>query len=216
MTRHFHPGPDAPEYAGALRAWTTPAPLGATRAAVPVDPLACAGAADPLSCIARGTRIATPTGPVPVERLDAGDRLDSPCGQGGRLVWIGETRLTARELVAAPALRPFRIRAGALGAGCPGRDLVLAGGQRLRTVSGQARLMPVAALENGHSVHPCDPAGGIIYFHIMLDAPGLAVAEGLGTATLPCHPAALTLLDTQHCNELMDICPGLFLHNSRS
>ena len=133
-------------------------------------------------CFARQTLIATPTGARPIETLQTGDLImvqgAAPCP----IRWIGSTRSGPQELHHLPRLRPVRIRAGALGAGLPLRDLV---------VSRQHRLLwpPAAPPDSAHlvaAIHLTGLPGVAIdetvseveYFHILLDRHHLVFAEG--------------------------------------
>ncbi|WGH78858.1 Hint domain-containing protein [Jannaschia ovalis] len=95
-------------------------------------------------CFARGTLIATPEGPRPVEALRPGDRVTT-VDRGAQPVvwaWSGPQMLAA---VAADA-RPILIAAGALGPGRPARDLVVSPQHRV-LVGGLGQMMALFAGE---------------------------------------------------------------------
>ena len=84
--------------------------------AVESDPAAAAEPAAPrgMICFTPGTLIATSDGPRPVETIRPGDRVQTRDGEPEEVLWTGSRRLTGARLYALPALRPVRIRAGAL------------------------------------------------------------------------------------------------------
>lgn len=76
------------------------------------------------TCFLPGTGIATPTGQKPVETLRIGDRVLAADGREVPVRWVGRQTISTR-FRSAPQHQPVRIRAGALGAGRPARDLCL-------------------------------------------------------------------------------------------
>ena len=124
-------------------------------------------------CFAAGTRIATPAGEVPVERLRVGDMVltaSGPC----RLRWAARRLCDA---TIAPELRAVRVRAGALGDGLPRRDLLLSPQHALYL---RGVLVPAVALVNGRGIRR-DPATVIQYHHIGFDRHTTVFAEGAST-----------------------------------
>lgn len=164
-------------------------------------------------CFARQTLIATPTGARPIETLQTGDLImvqgAAPCP----IRWIGSTRSGPQELHHLPRLRPVRIRAGALGAGLPLRDLV---------VSRQHRLLwpPAAPPDSAHlvaAIHLTGLPGVAIdetvseveYFHILLDRHHLVFAEGAMAESLHLGPQALRSLTRLARQEIARLCPDV-------
>ena len=123
------------------------------------------GAAPPALCA--GTRLATPDGPVPVERLAPGDTLLAADGARLMVRWIGERTIRADLLAATdhPAWLPVTIPAGALGDGRPVRALHVSPAQQTEPASQRLAGMPDAPL-----VHYCA---------VETDRPGLLLAEGV-------------------------------------
>lgn len=108
-------------------------------------------------CFAAGTLIRTARGELPVERLRAGDRVETLDNGLQEVVWTGRNRLSAAFLARQPHLCPVRIAAGALGEGYPERDLILSPQHRLLLTS------PVAARMFGERevLVPCLRAAGL-------------------------------------------------------
>lgn len=105
-----------------------------------------------LAGLAAGTRVMTMDGEIPVEYLEAGDRIITRDA--------GVCRLRAVTVRLADSLAMIRIAADSLGTGRPGEDVLLAPGQcvllrdwRAKALYGQAQAMvPVARLVDGQYV----------------------------------------------------------------
>jgi hypothetical protein len=129
-----------------------------------------------------GTMVATPSGTVAAERLQAGDLLLDRSGGEVEVVEV-TTRLLQPETTAIDLdCRPVRLRAGVIGVGVPVQDLLLAPGQALRI---DGAVVAAADLVNGVSVLR-EPAGSdaVRYVRIGLAGglargPGGVLAEGV-------------------------------------
>ncbi len=132
------------------------------------------------SCFRRGTRIATPRGEVPVERLRIGDPVLTADGGVGPIKWIGRRRYPAAQVAAHPELRPVRIAAGALAPGLPRRALEVSPEHAL-LVDGV--LIPAGALVNGQTITRVAAAEEVAYLHIELGRHALVLAEGAAAET---------------------------------
>ncbi len=88
-------------------------------------------------CYAAGTDILTPTGDRKVETLQPGDRVMTLDNGPQDILW---TRVNEQPLEqVAPDAKPVLIKAGALGAGRPARDLIVSPQHRI-LVGGQGQL----------------------------------------------------------------------------
>jgi hypothetical protein len=128
------------------------------------------------ACFAAGTRIRTARGEVPVERLREGDAVLT-ARDGGRLApvrWIGHRRLAPARHLRPWDVNPIRVRAGALGPGQPGRDLLLSPDHALFL---DGMLVRARDLLNGATVVQ-EAAEQITYFHVELDRHDVLFAEG--------------------------------------
>lgn len=136
-----------------------------------------------IPCFTAGTRIATPGGLVPVETLRPGD-LVLTLDDGPRpLRWVGR-----RRVLAAGALAPVRIGAGALGP--HGRLVVspqhriLIRDRRAELLFGEAEVLVAAKdLVNGRCIVQ-RPGGEVEYLHLLLDRHAVLFAEGLAAESL--------------------------------
>ncbi len=115
--------------------------------------------------------IATPDDEIPVEDIRPGDLVLSADGAALRVRWVGHRRADCR---ANPEHAPIRIRAGALGAGTPRRDLVVSPDHALFI---DGLLIPAERLVNGGTIVR-DAATRVIYHHVELEHHAVLLAEG--------------------------------------
>jgi hypothetical protein len=133
-----------------------------------------------VACFREGTRIATPEGEVPVERLRIGDAVLTPRGVVRRVRWLGRRQYTATQAAAQRQVRPVRIAAGAIAPGMPTRDLFVSPEHALLF---GAVLVPAGALVNGVSVTRVERPEPVAYVHVELDTHDLVFAEGAAAET---------------------------------
>ena len=125
-------------------------------------------------CFARGTRIATPQGDVPIERLNVDDDVLALSGRR-QVIWIGRRRIDCRRHPDPRKVWPVRIRAHAFGDHLPRRELLVSP-QHALFLNGV--LIPAHCLIDGGSVVQV-PVDSIVYFHIELPQHDVVFAEGL-------------------------------------
>jgi hypothetical protein len=142
------------------------------------------------ACYARGTRILTAAGEVPVETLRVGDRVPGlVSGRMRRVRWVGHRSLAPERHPRPHDVRPIRVRAHAFAPCTPVRDLLLSPDH---AVFADGVLVPVRYLLNGATIAQ-EPAAEITYFHIELqDDAGTMVHDVLLAEGMP----AESYLDT--------------------
>ena len=133
---------------------------------------------DPV-CYLRGTRILTPSGEMPVERLRVGDLVTTVSGAQRPLRWIGfgRTLITARNQDRA---RPVVVRRHALREFVPHRDLYVTRGHSLYL---DGVLIPVEELINHRLIAWDETARVVEYYHLELDSHDVVLAEGAAAET---------------------------------
>ncbi|MEM7178705.1 MAG: Hint domain-containing protein, partial [Pseudomonadota bacterium] len=164
-----------------------------------------------LICFTSGTRILTPGGWVPVERIGIGDLVVTK-DKGARAVrWIGKRRVGADRLARQPQLRPIRIERDRMGPGQPRRDLqlspqhrVLVSGWEADLLFGQAEVL-VAAKALGTTVAVAE----VTYIHLLFDGHEIVWAEGLACESLHPGDTAMRGLDAASRGEILAIFPEL-------
>ena len=125
-------------------------------------------------CFLSGTRIATPNGEVPVERLSVGDIVSTHRGEPRRIEWIGTGKVLAtrgRRNAATPVI----VRKGALADNVPCRDLRVTKGHSLYI---DDVLIPVEFLVNHRSIQWDDRAQEVAVYHIELETHDVLIADG--------------------------------------
>jgi collagen type I/II/III/V/XI/XXIV/XXVII alpha len=132
-----------------------------------------------IPCFAAGTRIATPRGAIPVERLREGDTVLTISGKKQPIQWIGHRTVDCRRHGAPERVRPIRIAPHAFGESRPKRPLLLSPDH---SVFVEDVLIPVKFLTNGTTVEQID-AATITYYHVELPRHDIVLAEGLPTET---------------------------------
>ncbi len=136
-----------------------------------------------LSCFVSGTRIATPSGDVPVESLSVGDHVllapmpDRPA-VSAPVRWIGYRRLNLARTAVRADVAPVRIVAGALAPGVPARDLLVSPDHAMLI---DGRLVAARLLVNDATVVRDLRLRRVTYFHVELDTHDLLLAEGAAT-----------------------------------
>lgn len=130
-----------------------------------------------LNCFLEGTLVDTPTGKRRVETLSAGDVVSRSDGGVTTVKWLGfqnvDTALMHPKLV-----NPICIKAGALGADLPERDLYLS---QDHAIAIDGVLYNAGALVNGQTIYQVTemPREGFTYYHIETEAHELLHVEGL-------------------------------------
>ncbi|MEJ0019690.1 MAG: Hint domain-containing protein [Acetobacteraceae bacterium] len=127
-----------------------------------------------IPCFCAGTRIATPAGEVPVERLTAGSLVTIADGRRLPLRWVGFGNALLRPGQRSAAT-PIIVRAGALADRVPTRDLRLTKGHSLYL---DGVLIPVENLINHRTILWDDAARTVQVFHLELDTHEVLLANG--------------------------------------
>ncbi len=171
----------------------------------------------PVPCFGMGTLIDTTAGPRPVETLRPGDLVLTRDHGPQPLRWQGGSHVTWEGLEAWPNLRPILIRAGALGAGSPGRDLVVSPQHRVLVRSRIAHRL----FENGEilvaakhliglpGIEVTVPAGGVTYHHLLFDRHEIVMSDGAWSESLFTGPEALKSVSDAARREIFTLFPEL-------
>jgi hypothetical protein len=133
-------------------------------------------------CLLRGTRVATPTGEVPIEDLRIGDLVDTVRGQAMAIKWIGRHRYRRSGATWNESVVPIRIARAAFDERTPHRDLYTSPRHGLLI---DGIFIRASCLVNGASIAPALPVDldTLEYFQIMLDTHEAVLAEGAPVET---------------------------------
>ncbi|WP_412552802.1 Hint domain-containing protein [Shimia sp. MIT1388] len=166
-----------------------------------------------LSCVARGTKIATRRGEVLVEELQAGDEMVSRDKGLAPVRWVGRV-CTSTAAVKVPA--------GAMGRRVPARDCWLAPSARLwmqgaefeGAFASREVLVPVKDLVGWRGITE-DPQAPSEFFLVLCDTPSVMIVDGMQVEMR--HPGALiSLFDQMQADEMADLFPELLAMDAKS
>lgn len=163
---------------------------------------------DSVPCFVAGTRIHTPGGLVPVERLAPGDLVETRDAGAQPLCWIGRRQVAARDNFA-----PVRIAANTFGRHgtlwLSPLHRVLIRDPLAELLFGEAEvLVAVRDLVNGRSVRRV--AGGMVaYVHILFDRHQVVFAEGLETESFLPGPQITRSFEAEMVREICALFPEL-------
>lgn len=168
-------------------------------------------------CFTPGTMITTPTGPRAVETLREGDRVQTRDSGAQDILWIGSRRISGARLYVMPALRPVRIRAGALGIDRPDQQLLvspehrmLIQGRRVEALFNTPEVLVTAAdLVNGQTVVTDTAVREVTYIHILLSSHQVLWANGVPTESFHPASASLEMLQDADRQRLLQLQPQL-------
>jgi hypothetical protein len=131
-------------------------------------------------CFARGTRILTPAGYATVETLRPGGHVITITGKPAPLRWVGWRSIDLADHRRPEAVRPIRIKAGAISDQIPTRDVRLSPDHALLLGD---QLIPVKYLVNNATILRERDCLAVTYFHLELDRHDIILAENLGAET---------------------------------
>jgi len=167
-------------------------------------------------CFTPGTRIATPKGEVAIEDLRVGDTVVTRDNGLKPIRWMGNRRITGRELAADPHVQPVLIRAGALGNGLPERDMALSPNHRVLVSSDQTRLyfeerevlVSAKHLVNNRGVFEVQSLG-ITYIHMLFDRHEVVLSNGSWSESFQPEDLTLRGIGNAQRQEIFEIFPEL-------
>ena len=177
------------------------------------------------AALARGTIIATEEGPIAVEDLLPGMRIETRDAGYQPLLWLGTITLSPQMTPGLTPMRLFRIPVDSFGPSRPMPDLMLAPHARLLHRSAKLRdvsrdgaaLTPITAFEDGNSVVRVAPVSAVNVYHLAFRDHHILRANGLEIESY--HPGEdlLTRMGTDslrlfhsffpHLNALEDFGP---------
>ncbi|EAR50572.1 type I secretion target repeat protein [Oceanicola granulosus HTCC2516] len=169
-----------------------------------------------IPCFTPGTRIATPRGEVLVEELREGDRIITRDNGIQEIRWVGAKKMSGADLVKNPHLKPVLIRAGALGAGLPERDMLVSPNHRVLVANDQTQLyfdereVLAAAkhLVGTPGVHRVDVMA-TTYIHFMFDQHEVVLSDGSWTESFQPGDWSLKGIDRAQRQEIFELFPEL-------
>ncbi len=139
------------------------------------------------AALARGTLLATEEGPVAIEDMLPGMKVETRDEGFQTVEWVGTITLVPSQPAGQMPLRLFRVPVDSFGPSRPMPDLMLAPHARLlhrsprlrNVVSDDAALTPVTAFEDGQTVIRVAPVSAVSVYHLAFREHHILRANGL-------------------------------------
>lgn len=168
-------------------------------------------------CFARGTRIETDSGEVPVEKLRVGDLVRTKDNGFKPIQWVGHREIDLRGDADQDRLRPIRISAGALGNDLPKQDLVVSPQHRILVKSRIAQrmmgcdevLVPARKLLEIDGIDIVTDCDAVTYVHFLFDQHEVVYSNGAETESLFTGPETLKAVGAESRAEILSLFPEL-------
>lgn len=162
-------------------------------------------------CFGEGTLIDTPAGSRAVETLVAGNLVTTLDHGPMPILWISQS--THVWPGSSEDALPIQIRAGALGAGMPARDLVVSPQHKVLIVDPanrhQSVLAPAKGLTSRRGIRVMRGKRKVTYYHVLLETHEILLSEGLPTESFYPGPQALKLLRQNQRDAIFKLFPQL-------
>jgi len=169
-----------------------------------------------IPCFTPGTRIACEDGERAVEDLRPGDRVVTRDHGLQELRWVGRKPLDRATLAAEPKLQPVLIRAGALGAGLPERDMKVSRQHRMLITGSRAELLfgsDEVLVRAEHLTHLPGVAFAaemqVTYLHLLFDRHEVVMSDGTWSESFQPGDRTLAGLEETARDELFRLFPAL-------
>jgi len=170
-----------------------------------------------VACFGRGTMIETKEGARPVEELGVGDLIRTFDNGFQPIRWIGATRLSLRDLLRRPELRPVRVPANSLGKGLPRRDLIVSPQHRLMLGGYDVQLnfaldqvlAPAISLCGKSGIHIESEMRAVEYYHFMFDRHEVVFSEDLPSESFLVGDTIRNGMDEAQLKEILTLFPEL-------
>lgn len=167
-------------------------------------------------CFTPGTAIATPRGEVPVETLKPGDKVITRDNGIQEIAWAGARDLTSDEMAEAQELRPVLIKAGALGANLPERDMLVSPQHRVLMANDRTQLYfdereVLVAAKHLVGMDGVTRAGNVdtTYIHFMCAKHEVVLSDGAWTETFQPGDYTLGAMGDAARDEIFRLFPEL-------
>jgi hypothetical protein len=174
-------------------------------------------AAGGVICFTPGTMILGEDGPIPVESVREGTRIQTKDNGCQDVLWIGQRRISGARLYAMPHLAPVRLREGALDKGVPDAGLLVSPDHRLILRGPKARalfncaevLVTARDLVNGDSIVVDHSVRSVTYIHMLLPTHQVVFANAVETESFHPASAALQMMEDANLMALFQRLPGI-------
>ena len=174
------------EYLGTANGWpvvTCDLGDGITYYVISNEPIPASGSINPVQfviCFVKGTKIATPSGLIPIENLSMSDLVLGADGSHIEIKWIGKQTIPPISGTLTGNL-PVKISANAIDERVPSQDLYVSPDHAVLI---EGHLVHAIALVNGSTItQATEWDDDIVYCHIETEQHEIIIAEGLPVET---------------------------------
>jgi hypothetical protein len=166
-------------------------------------------------CFTPGTMVTTQRGELPIQHLEAGDRVVTRDNGIQPVRWVGKTQMFLQDFQAEPHLLPVFIRQGSLGKGMPERDMMVSPNHRILVANERTSLryadreaLVAAKHLSVQGVHTVQ-SSGTIYIHFICDRHEVVLADGIWTESFQPDDQSLKGIGNAQRLEIYEIFPEL-------
>lgn len=168
-------------------------------------------------CFTPGTMILTEDGPMAVEQIGEGTRIQTKDNSCEEVLWTGQRRISGARLFAMPHLAPVRLREGALDKGVPDAGLLVSPDHRLMLRGSRAQalfntdevLVAARDLVNDQSISIDRSLREVTYIHLLLPRHQIVFANGVETESFHPASAALATMEDAQLAQMFERLPDL-------
>ena len=159
--------------------------------------------------------VTTQRGELPIQLLEAGDRVVTRDNGIQPVRWVGKTQMFLQDFQAEPHLLPVFIRQGSLGKGMPERDMMVSPNHRILVANERTSLryadreaLVAAKHLSVQGVHTVQ-SSGTIYIHFICDRHEVVLADGIWTESFQPDDQSLKGIGNAQRLEIYEIFPEL-------
>ncbi len=159
--------------------------------------------------------ITTQRGELPIQHLEAGDRVVTRDNGIQPVRWVGKTQMFLQDFQAEPHLLPVFIRQGSLGKGMPERDMMVSPNHRILVTNERTSLryadreaLVAAKHLSVQGVHTVQ-SSGTTYIHFVCDRHEVVLADGIWTESFQPDDTSLKSIGNAQRLEIYEIFPEL-------
>jgi hypothetical protein len=164
---------------------------------------------DVIPCFTADSVVATKSGLTRISDLETGQQVVTRDNGLQSVVWVGQRHFGWRALGLNPHLRPIKIESGALGLGCPARDITVSPNHRMLVVmQGDERLIPAAELLDLAGVSRLK-SPEVVYYQVLCANHELLLVDECWSESYHATAAGLVALDQSARAELAEFLPDL-------
>ena len=166
-------------------------------------------------CFTPGAMITTQRGEVPIQHLQAGDRVVTRDNGIQPVRWVGKSQMFLQDFQVDPHLLPVLIRQGSLGKGLPERDMMVSPNHRILVANERTSLrfsereVLVAAKHlSVPGVHTVQ-SSGTTYIHFLCDRHEVVLVDGIWTESFQPGDMSLKGVGNAQRTEIFELFPEL-------